>query len=117
MDSFIKITKAMSDPTRVRILGLLLDGELCVCNIVTTMGFAQPTISRHLKQCTDAGLTVARKAGGWTHYSLASTSEAPFIPIFLELLDKAIQTDAEFAELKAKLVAIKQEKNILSKGN
>lgn len=117
MENFIKITKAMSDPTRVRILGLLLEGELCVCDIVATMGFAQPTVSRHLKQCTDSGLTVARKAGAWTHYSLASESEATFVSTFLDLLEKAIQTDAEFAELKTKLVAVKKAKKILSEGS
>ncbi|MCG8531639.1 MAG: metalloregulator ArsR/SmtB family transcription factor [Desulfovibrionales bacterium] len=113
MHDFIKITKALSDPTRVRILGLLLGGELCVCNIVTVLGLAQPTISKHLKQCTDAGLTVARKSGGWTHYRLATESTAPFVADFLPVLEHAVQTDPEFVSLQSTLTALKKAKNIL----
>lgn len=113
MHDFIKITKALSDPTRVRILGLLLEGELCVCNIVEIMGLSQPTISRHLKQCTDAGLTTARKAGGWTHYSLAVSSTELYITSFLNLLQQAIVTDSESMVLQRNLVALKKAKNIL----
>lgn len=113
MNNFIKITKALSDPTRVRILGLLFEGELCVCNIVEVMGLAQPTISRHLKQCTDAGLTTSRKAGGWTHYRLATDSTDKHIITFLELLQQAIKTDNEFAEIQTNLLALKKTKNIL----
>ncbi|SIN70952.1 ArsR/SmtB family transcription factor [Halodesulfovibrio marinisediminis] len=113
MNNFIKITKTLSDPTRVRILGLLQGGELCVCNIVEIMGLAQPTISRHLKQCTDAGLTIGRKAGGWTHYRLATDSTDKHIITFLELLLQAVRTDGEFAILQTNLLALKKTKNIL----
>jgi len=113
MHNFIRITKALSDPTRVRILGLLLKGELCVCNIVEIMGLAQPTVSRHLKQCTDAGLTVGRKAGGWTHYRLATDSTDMYIPTFLDLLQQAIKTDEEFTMLQSNLITLKKIKNIL----
>ena len=113
MEHFIKITKSLSDPTRVRILGLLLEGELCVCNIVEVLGFSQPTISKHLKQCTDAGLTVARKAGGWTHYRLATDSNDAYLPHFFQLLRQAIEDDASFKELHKKLLVVKKAKNIL----
>lgn len=112
MEHFIKITKALSDPTRVRILGLLLDGELCVCNIVEVMSFAQPTISKHLKQCTDAGLTTSRKEGGWTHYRLTTETDSPFIPLFIDLLKQAIRDDACFSELQTKLTALNRAKTI-----
>lgn len=113
MHNFIRITKALSDPTRVRILGLLLEGELCVCNIVEIMGLAQPTVSRHLKQCTDAGLTTGRKAGGWTHYRLATDSTDTYIPTFLNLLQQAIKTDEEFTMLQSNLLTLKKIKKIL----
>ncbi|KAF1075182.1 metalloregulator ArsR/SmtB family transcription factor [Halodesulfovibrio sp. MK-HDV] len=113
MHNFIRITKALSDPTRVRILGLLLGGELCVCNIVEIMGLAQPTISRHLKQCTDADLTIGRKAGGWTHYRLATDSTDMYISTFLDLLQQAIKTDEEFTALQSNLLTLKKIKNIL----
>ena len=112
MTNFIKITKALSDPTRVRILGLLLMGELCVCNIVEIMGLAQPTVSRHLKQCTDAGLTIGRKAGGWTHYRIATDSTDLYISTFLDLLQQAIKTDDDFKMLQTNLLTLKKVKNI-----
>lgn len=113
MDNFIKITKALSDPTRVRILGLLLEGELCVCNIVEVVGVAQPTVSRHLKQCTDAGLTIGHKTGGWTHYRLATDSTEMYISTFLDLLQQAVKTDDEFMALRTNLQTLKKATNIL----
>ena len=63
--------RAFADPTRLRILHLLRDGELCVCDIVRTIGAPQPKISRHLAYLRRAGLVLARKEGLWSHYSLA----------------------------------------------
>ncbi|MEZ6853281.1 ArsR/SmtB family transcription factor [Halodesulfovibrio aestuarii] len=113
MDNFIRITKALSDPTRVRILGLLLDGEVCVCNIANVVGVAQPTVSRHLKQCTDAGLTIGRKAGGWTHYRLATDSTDIYISTFLELLQQAVKTDGDYMALRENLQTLKKATTIL----
>ena len=103
MKTFIQITKALSDPTRVRILGLLLEGELCVCNIVAVMGLAQATVSKHLKLCTQAGLTIGRKQGGWTHYRLANEATDAYIPVFLQLLKQAVQGDPEFSAVQSTL--------------
>ena len=63
--------RAFADPTRLRILHLLRGGELCVCDIVETIGAPQPKISRHLAYLRRAGLVRTRKDGLWSHYSLA----------------------------------------------
>ena len=63
--------RAFADRTRLRILHLLRDGELCVCDIVDTIGAPQPKISRHLAYLRRAGLVLARKDGLWSYYSLA----------------------------------------------
>ncbi len=68
---------AFSDPTRLRILHLLNDGELCVGDLVTTLKLPQPTVSRHLSYLRRSGLVTTRKNGLWVFYSLApATNEA-----------------------------------------
>jgi ArsR family transcriptional regulator, arsenate/arsenite/antimonite-responsive transcriptional repressor len=66
-----RMFRAFSDRTRLRILHLLLDGELCVGDIATVLRLAQPAASRHLAYLRKAGLVVMRKAGLWSYYSLA----------------------------------------------
>jgi len=62
--------KAFADPTRLRILNLLHEGELCVCHLVDILGESQPTVSRHLGLLRQAGLVSVRKEGNWRHYAL-----------------------------------------------
>ena len=63
--------RAFSDRTRLRILGLLRPGELCVCDLVRVLGSPQPTVSRHLAYLRRAGLVDARREGLWMYYTLA----------------------------------------------
>lgn len=66
-----RMFRAFSDPTRLRILHLVLDGELCVGDIVDVLRLPQPKVSRHLAYLRHAGLVKARKDGLWVYYSLA----------------------------------------------
>lgn len=70
MQKLLSVFKALSDETRVRILLLLREGELCVCDIAGTLKMPQPNISFHLGMLKDAGLIRDRKNGRWIHYSL-----------------------------------------------
>ena len=63
--------RAFSDQTRLRILCLLLGGELCVGDIVAILQVPQPRVSRHLSYLKKAQLVHSRKAGLWSYYSLA----------------------------------------------
>jgi ArsR family transcriptional regulator len=63
--------KALADATRLRILALLADGEVCVCDIHDTLRVPQPTASRHLAYLRQAGLVAARREGTWMHYRIA----------------------------------------------
>lgn len=71
-----RLFRAFSDRTRLRILNLLLGGELCVCDIVSTLRVPQPTASRHLAYLRRAGLVEARKEGLWHFYRLAPARTA-----------------------------------------
>ena len=74
MESFILLSKAISDPTRVRMLKLLERGELCVCEIMEVLGLVQSTASKHLNILKIAGLVESRKGGTWSYYRLAERS-------------------------------------------
>ena len=67
--------KALADVTRLRILGLLLAGEVCVCDIHDTLAIPQPKASRHLAYLRKAGLVLARREGLWMHYRLADLAD------------------------------------------
>src|SRR5438552_9586863 len=64
--------KALADATRLRILGLLLTGEVCVCDIHESLKITQPKASRHLAYLRRAGLVETRRDGLWIHYRLGT---------------------------------------------
>jgi DNA-binding transcriptional ArsR family regulator len=70
MDEFIKISKALSDPNRVRAFMAVRDGELCVCQIIELLGLAPSTVSKHMSVLKQAGLVESRKEERWMYYRL-----------------------------------------------
>jgi ArsR family transcriptional regulator, arsenate/arsenite/antimonite-responsive transcriptional repressor len=75
LESLETVFKALADRTRLRILGLLAAGEVCVCDIHESLGLPQPTTSRHLAYLRRTGLVSARKHGLWVHYRLADLGD------------------------------------------
>jgi ArsR family transcriptional regulator len=71
MNDLVTIFKALSDETRLRIIKLLEQGELCVCDITAALDIVQPKVSFHLSALKEAGLIKDRKQGKWIHYSLS----------------------------------------------
>lgn len=69
------VLKALGDRTRLRILGLLLQGEICVCDIHETLKIPQPKASRHLASLRKVGLVETRRQGLWVQYRLAELSD------------------------------------------
>jgi ArsR family transcriptional regulator len=63
--------KALADRTRLRILGLLGNNEVCVCHLHDSLALPQPTVSRHLAYLRRSGLVAVRRDGVWMHYRLA----------------------------------------------
>src|SRR5581483_5330109 len=68
--------KALADETRLRILGLLLAGEVCVCDIHESLQIPQAKASRHLAYLRRAGLVETRRDGLWVHYRLGRANDA-----------------------------------------
>ena len=66
-----KVFKALADPIRLRILGLLLSREMCVCEVMVALDLTQPTASHHLRILENVALVKDRKEGKWVFYSIA----------------------------------------------
>jgi ArsR family transcriptional regulator len=66
----VEFCKALADDTRQRILEMLLEGEMCVSDIVDVFGVSQPTISHHLNILRQLGLVTSRKEGKQVYYAI-----------------------------------------------
>jgi ArsR family transcriptional regulator len=104
MRDFMAITKALSDPCRVRILLALRNGELCVCQITELFGFAPSTVSKHLSILHRAGLIMSRKSERWVYYRLAEKSAPVAVREALDWVHKSLarteEADADAKKLK-----------------
>jgi len=67
---FDQLFRALADPTRLRLINLMSEKEICVCYFIEVIGAPQPKISRHLAYLRRAGLVAARREGKWMHYRL-----------------------------------------------
>src|SRR5687768_12929204 len=80
------VFKALADRTRLRILGLLRAGEICVCHIHESLGLPQPTVSRHLAYLRRSGLVAVRRDGVWMHYRLSTALD----PVVQKVVNAAV---------------------------
>src|SRR5258706_6900904 len=74
--------KALADRTRLRLISLIADSEVCVCFFVAILKVSQPKISRHLAYMRRAGIVSARREGKWMHYRLTETPDEHAARIF-----------------------------------
>jgi ArsR family transcriptional regulator, arsenate/arsenite/antimonite-responsive transcriptional repressor len=84
--------RALADPTRLRLLNLIADREICVCYFVEILRMSQPKISRHLAYLRRAGIVAARREGKWMHYRLAIPKDQAAAGILRETLKHLRQT-------------------------
>lgn len=93
IDSFEILTKALADGSRLRLLKLLEDGEVCVCVLTEALGLAPATVSKHLSLLKAAGFIQARKDGRWVHYRLHD-APAPAAAALLAVLRTHVPSQA-----------------------
>jgi len=96
---------ALADRTRLRLLNLMRDGEVCVCFFAETLGTNNPKISRHLSYLKRAGLVTGRREGKWIHYSLQKPKNTQAAEMFGSLL-KSFETDEEMRADRAALIDV-----------
>lgn len=93
LETFEIVSKAVADPSRVRILKLLEQGELCVCQITAVMDLAAATISKHLSCLKNAGLVQLRRDGKWAYYRVAEKDLNPYARQFLNMVGASLSDD------------------------
>src|SRR5665647_3008546 len=81
----VYMLKALADENRIRILNLLRNDELCVCDIEAVLGIKQSNASRHLNRLKIAGIIVSEKKSQWVYYRLKDDTfvKFPFISIII----------------------------------
>lgn len=110
MLSFIKVMKSLSDPNRVKILKLLQQKMLCVCELQCALGISQPNVSKHLKILEDAGLVKSNKDGLWVNYRISEGTESPYAASLLGNLRHWLDDDPKVRELIAKVPLLDRDK-------
>ena len=104
LDTAVAITRALAHPARLRILGMLRTGELCVCQITAVLGLAPSTVSAHLRELKLGGLVSERKDGRWVHVGLADDPAVrPWIDSSIAALEgdgQAVADDCMVEELR-----------------
>lgn len=101
-----KIFKALSDPTRIRILKMLEARPLCVCEIQHVLKGSQPNVSHHLKTLYEAGLVDSKKDGLWISYRLPDKPESPLHAASLSLLRKSLAADETVKKDRTVVVSV-----------
>jgi ArsR family transcriptional regulator len=109
MKNFIQVMKAVSDPNRVKVLKMLQNKSMCVCEMQAALQIAQPSVSKHLKLLEDSGLVGSRKDGLWVNYYLTDGSSSPYAAVVLEKLRHWLEDDPEVSELVKRLPEIRRE--------
>lgn len=106
MKEFIRVMKAVSDPTRVKILKILEKRMMCVCELQAAIGIAQSTTSKHLKLLEDAGLVESHKEGLWVNYTLSDGRQSPFAASLLGNLRHWLNEDSDISRLMGSIKQI-----------
>ena len=107
LEALTSVYAALADPTRLRILSLLGDGEICVCHIHASLDDPQPTASRHLAYLRKAGLVEARRAGIWMHYRLAAQENPVVAAVVKAALHALTHTEISAKDERRLQVALK----------
>ena len=80
------IMKAFADPTRLKIIDILKEGEKCVCVLTEKLGMPQSTLSYHMKILQDAGVVTRTEIGKWSHYELSDDGKKHALSILQDIL-------------------------------
>ena len=86
-----RLFRALADPTRLRLINLIAEQEICVCYYVEVLGAPQPKVSRHLAYLRRAGIVSARRDGKWIHYKLVMPPDSHAAAILQATVDSLKQ--------------------------
>jgi len=100
MDELVEIHKALANRNRLRIVALLMDRPMCVCEVRHVLNLAQPTVTRHLQDLQRAGLVRSEKNASWMDYRLAQ-DRSPYTDALLRPLRKYLASDPQILKDRA----------------
>lgn len=103
MNRITSFGKALSDPTRVRILGALLAESLCVCELADALELTQSTLSTHLQTLRACGMVTTERRGTWVIYSIAPEVGGTLVAIFEEFAAGCERLESDRAKLASRI--------------
>lgn len=95
MDKLLGLFKILSDETRLRIAVLLVQGELCVCQISGVLDISQPKVSKHLSKLRDLGFVTDDRQERYVYYQLKDN------PLFIKILNHILENLDQYPQLAA----------------
>lgn len=96
----VNVFKALSDPNRIRIMKMVVERELCLCELREILDLSNSTVSKHLTILRDAGLLLDSKDGKWVNFRLNDKSEHRFIRSVISLMKNSFDDEAMQEDLK-----------------
>ena len=109
MSDAVLFFKAMADTTRWRIVRLVLDRAMCVCELAEAISVTQPSVSRHMKLLEDADLVEHRRDGLWINYRLNEAPQNPYAKALLGHLQNWLEEDPDIQALIRKASTLDRE--------
>ena len=109
MRTFVKVMKALSDPNRVKIIKLLQQKMMCVCELRAALNISQPSVSKHLKILEEADLVDYHKDGLWVNYYLSDGRQSPYAASIMGNIKHWLNDDPEVADLIKKAPSFNRE--------
>jgi len=103
MRDFVKLFKALSDETRIRILKVLLQRECCVCEVMQALDISQSRASRNLGILEDAGFIKSKREGLWIVYSIDEQKMNSYAAPLIELLRSSLVNEETILQDKKRL--------------
>lgn len=109
MKELVKVFKAVADPNRIRILKMLQQKKMCVCELSAALGITQPSVSRHLAMMKEAGLVRDEREGHWINYQLSEEKVNQYAPVIMEHIKSWINDNSRIKEDAAKIKSLNRE--------
>lgn len=108
MEELAQFFKALGDETRLRIILLLTESELCVCDLMFLLNVPQSKVSRHLAYLKHSGITESRRVGVWMHYRLKNWQDG-LLKAQIDFLKRKISDMPVFRADREKLAKLKEQ--------
>ena len=109
MRELVKVFKALGDRNRLRILKMLQQKKMCVCELSAALGITRPSVSRHLGLMKDAGLVQDERNGQWIDYSLSKDTINEYAPVIQSHLKEWINDDPKIKKDIEKIKKLNRE--------